>query len=82
MDIRRNAVDLSGIIARGIGTGDRELLLDCLKIVQDTARELTAQFGLASCVGYCSPEVATAFRENIAQISHDVEDLEHRYRVP
>lgn len=80
-DLRRNATNLPAIVARGFGTGDREILLQCLEIVRDTGRQVDAQLGLAARVGYCTPATVAEFRRAAMEIVHEVEVLEERYRI-
>lgn len=82
MDIRRNAVDLPGIIARGFGMGEREALLECLHIVLDTAGQIDAQLALSARVGYCDTETISAFRCDLSETVREIEALERRYQHP
>jgi four helix bundle protein len=78
-EIRRNAVTLPSVIARGFGTGDKEMLLDCLQTALDTARQLDAQLNLAVRVGYCSMETVRPLRSELMEIISEVETLGRRY---
>lgn len=82
MDIRRNAVNIPSIIARGFGMGEREALLDCLQTVLDTARQLDAQLGIAARVGYCDGETIVSMRRDLAETVQQIEELARRYQTP
>jgi four helix bundle protein len=79
MEIRRNAVNLPSVIARGFGIGEREALLDCLRIALDTARRIEAQLGIAVRVGYCAIDSANAIRHELSETVEEIESLHHRY---
>ena len=78
-ELRRNAVTLPSVIARGFGTGDREMLLDCLQTALDTARQLDAQLSLGIRIGYCSQESTSQLRNELTEIIVEIEALQHRY---
>jgi four helix bundle protein len=79
-EMRRNAVILPSVIARGFGMGEREALLDCLQTVLDTARQLDAQLGTAVRVGYSDTDAATALRGDLSETVQEIEALKRRYQ--
>lgn len=80
-EIRRNAVMIPAIIARGFATGERNALLHCLQNALDTAKQIDAQLELGLRVGYCSEHAAKTLQQEIAGTMHEIGALQHRYRT-
>ena len=78
-EMRRNAVILPSIIARGFGMGEREALLECLRTALETARQLDAQLGLGVRVGYCSSETVSELRSELGETAEEIQLLQLRY---
>lgn len=80
-EIRRNAVTIPAIIARGFASGERDNLLHCLQNALDTAKQIDAQLALGMRVGYCSEHAAKTLQQAIAGTMHEIEALQYRYRT-
>lgn len=78
-EMRRNAVILPSIVARGFGSGDRSMMLDCLQTALDTARQLDAQLALAVRIGYSPADSAEPLRVGLAEVAGELESLQRRY---
>lgn len=79
MEMRASALLAPTVIAFGFGTGERDMLLNCLGSALDALRQLDAQLGIAVRVGYCSPELASTLGVEIAATGQEIENLRRAY---